>query len=114
MLFAFAFARNTLTHFVIFTQESQPGRTFGESVGGIFEMDRSDWYWSNANANGIRIRYHIFDTRPDTEFNGPPLRSNIGAGGIAMYDHSSAAFTGRAVQVVPIKPTLKPPGTMSA
>jgi len=44
----------------LFTQESHPGRTFGESVGGIFEMDSSDW------SNGIR--YHIFDTRPDTEF----------------------------------------------
>ena len=33
---------------------------FGESVGVIFEMDSSDW------SNGIR--YHIFDTRPDTEF----------------------------------------------
>ena len=30
-----------------------------ESVGGIFEMDNSDW--------SSRIRYHIFDTRPDTE-----------------------------------------------
>jgi hypothetical protein len=32
----------------------------GQSVGGIFEMDSSDW------SNGIR--HHIFDTRPDTEF----------------------------------------------
>ena len=38
-----------------------PGRTVGESVGGIFEMDSSDW------SNGIR--YQTFDTRPDTEFN---------------------------------------------
>ena len=45
----------------LFTQGSRPGRTLGESVGGIFEMDNFDW--SN------RIRYHIFDTRPDTEFN---------------------------------------------
>ena len=44
----------------LFTQGSRPGRTFGESVGGMFEMDSSDWL------NGIR--YHIFDTRPDTEF----------------------------------------------
>ena len=37
------------------------GRALGESVGGIFEMDSSDW------SNGIR--YHTFSTRPDTEFN---------------------------------------------
>ena len=43
----------------LFTHGSRPGRTFGESVGGILEMDSSDW------SNGIR--YHIFDTRPDTE-----------------------------------------------
>ena len=44
----------------VFTQGSQPGRTIGEAVGGIFEIDSSDW--SN------RIRYHAFDTRSDTEF----------------------------------------------
>ena len=44
----------------LFTQGSQPGRTFGKSVGGIFEIGSSDW--SN------RIRYHIFDTTSDTEF----------------------------------------------
>ena len=44
----------------LFTQGSRPGRTVGESVGGILEMDSSDW------SNGIR--HHIFDTRPDTEF----------------------------------------------
>ena len=44
----------------IFTHGSRPGRTVGESVGGIFQMDISDW------SNGIR--YHSFDTRPDTEF----------------------------------------------
>ena len=44
----------------LFTQGWRPGRTFGESVGGILEMDSSDW------SNGIR--YHIIDTRPDTEF----------------------------------------------
>ena len=44
----------------LFTQGSRPGRTVGESVGGIIEMYSSDW------SNGIR--YHIFDTRPDTEF----------------------------------------------
>ena len=44
----------------LFTQGWRPGRTVGESVGGIFEMDGSDW------SNGIR--YHTFDTRPDTEF----------------------------------------------
>jgi len=44
----------------LFTQGRRPGRTVGESVGGIFEMDSSDW------SNGIR--YHIFETRPDTEF----------------------------------------------
>jgi len=46
----------------LFTQESRPGRTVGESIGGIREMDRSDW------SNGIR--YHIFYTRPDTECKG--------------------------------------------
>ena len=44
----------------LFTQGQRPGRTFNESVGGTFEMDSSDWL------NGIR--YHIFGTRPDTEF----------------------------------------------
>ena len=44
----------------LFTQGKRPGRTAGERVGGIFEMDRSDW------SNGIR--YHTFDTRPDAEF----------------------------------------------
>ena len=44
----------------LFTQGCRPGRTVGESVGGIFGMDSSDW------SNGIR--YHTFDTRPDTEF----------------------------------------------
>ena len=44
----------------LFTQGSRPGRTVGESVGGILEMYSSDW------SNGIR--YHVFDTRPDTEF----------------------------------------------
>jgi hypothetical protein len=45
----------------LFTHGSRPGRTVGESVGGIFQIDMFDW------SNGIR--YHIFDTRPDTEFN---------------------------------------------
>jgi len=49
----------------LFTQGWRPGRTVDESVGGIFEMDSSDW------SNGIR--YHTFDTRPDTEFK-PSLR----------------------------------------
>jgi hypothetical protein len=44
----------------LFTQAWRPGRTVGESVGGICEMDSSDW------SNGIR--YHTFDTRPVTEF----------------------------------------------
>ena len=44
----------------LFAQGSQPGRTVGESVGGILEMASPDW------SNGIR--YHITDTRPDTEF----------------------------------------------
>jgi hypothetical protein len=43
----------------LFTQGSRSGRILGESVGGSLEMDSSDW------SNGIR--YHIFDTRPDTE-----------------------------------------------
>jgi len=44
----------------LLTEGSRPGRTIGESVGGILEMDSSDWL------NGIR--YQTFDTRPDTEF----------------------------------------------
>jgi len=44
----------------LFTQQLRPGWTFGESVGGSFEMDSSDW------SNGIR--YQAFDTRSDTEF----------------------------------------------
>jgi len=44
----------------LFTQGWRPGRTFGESVGAISEMDSSDW------SSGIR--YHTFVTRPDTEF----------------------------------------------
>jgi hypothetical protein len=44
----------------LFTEGSRPGRTFGEAVGEIFEMDSSDW--SNA------LRYHTIDTRSDTEF----------------------------------------------
>jgi len=44
----------------LFTQGWRPGRTVGESVGGMFKMDSYDW------SNGIR--YHTFDTRPDTEF----------------------------------------------
>jgi len=42
------------------TQGSRPGRNAGRSVGGIVELDSSDW------ANGIQ--YQTFDTRPDTEF----------------------------------------------
>jgi hypothetical protein len=44
----------------LLSQPSRRSRTVGEPVGGILEMDSSDW------SNGIR--YHIFDTRPDTEF----------------------------------------------
>jgi len=44
-------------------QVSRPARTVGEAVGGIFEMDSSDW------SNGIR--YHTFDTKSDTEFKTP-------------------------------------------
>jgi len=44
----------------LLTQGSRPGRTVGEAVGGILDMDSSDW------SNGIQ--YHIIDTRPDTEF----------------------------------------------
>jgi len=43
------------------TQGWRPGRTSSESFGGTSEMDNSDW------SDGSR--YHIFDTRPDTEFN---------------------------------------------
>jgi len=38
----------------LITRGSRPGRASGESVGGIFEMDSSDW------TNGLR--YHTFDT----------------------------------------------------
>jgi len=44
----------------LFTQGSRPGRTLGGLVGGIYEMDRSDW--------SCGIRYQNFDTRSDTEF----------------------------------------------
>jgi hypothetical protein len=47
----------------LLTQGSRPGRTFGESMSENFELDSSGW------SNGIR--YHIFDTRPDTEFKVP-------------------------------------------
>jgi len=40
---------------------SQPGRTVGESIDGILEMASSDWSYG--------IRYHIINTRPDTELN---------------------------------------------
>ena len=43
----------------LFAQGSRSGRTFGESVGGILEMESSVW------SNGIR--HHVFYTRPDTE-----------------------------------------------
>jgi hypothetical protein len=43
-----------------FTQGSRSGRTVGESVGGMFEMDCS--YGSN------RLPYYKVDTKPDTEF----------------------------------------------
>ena len=39
----------------------RPGRTVGESVGGVSEVDSSD------GSNGFRFRYHAFDTRSDTE-----------------------------------------------
>ena len=48
----------------LFTQGSRPSRTFGESIGVIFEMDSYDWHWYWSNA----FRYHIFNSRPDTEF----------------------------------------------
>jgi len=44
----------------IFTHDSYPGRTVGKPVGGIFEMDSTDW------SNGIRQR--TFNAKPDTEF----------------------------------------------
>ena len=44
----------------LFTQESQPGRSFGDSVDGIFALDSFDW------SNGLR--YHNFDTRSDAAF----------------------------------------------
>ena len=42
----------------LFTQGSQAGRTSGESVGGIFEMESTDW------SNGIR--YHLLAPSPST------------------------------------------------
>jgi hypothetical protein len=44
----------------LLTQGLRPGRTDGQPVGGIFKTDSSDW------SNGIR--YHIFDTIPNTKF----------------------------------------------
>ena len=44
----------------LLTQGWQPGRSFGEAVGGILAMDSSDW--SNV------IRHYTLDTRSDTEF----------------------------------------------
>ncbi len=47
----------------LFTQGSRPGRTFGDSVGEVFEVgNTSDW------SNGYRCRYLNFDTRSDAEF----------------------------------------------
>jgi hypothetical protein len=43
----------------LLTQESQPDRTFGESVSGTFEMDSSD--------ESNEFRYQAFDTRSDTD-----------------------------------------------
>ena len=65
----------------LFTQGSQPGRTVGESVGGILEMDSSDW------SNGIQ--YLIIDTRPDTEFNPHRLIS---------IDSSSKKYSHQSIQ----------------
>jgi hypothetical protein len=72
----------------LFTQGSRPGRTLAESVGGIFAMDSSDW------SNGIR--YHIFDTRPDTEFKWA----------VAMPAIHSGDHTTRDVMVDEVGPTL--------
>ena len=52
----------------LLTQGRRRRRTVGEPVGGILKMDSSDW--SN------RIRYHIFDTRLDTEFKSQQSRNN--------------------------------------
>ena len=38
----------------LFTQESQPGRIFGESVGGMFALDCSDWC-TRIESNGLRF-----------------------------------------------------------
>jgi len=38
---------------------------FGELVGEMFALDGSDWYWYWSN----RLRYHNFETTPDTQFN---------------------------------------------
>jgi len=45
----------------LLTHESRPGRISAGRRGQIFDLDCSDW------SNGLR--YHNFDTRPDTEFN---------------------------------------------
>jgi len=52
----------------LFTQRSRPSRTSGESVGGILETDNYDV------SEGLR--YHVFDTRPDTEFD-PTLNTCV-------------------------------------
>jgi len=45
----------------LFAQESQSGRIFGESVGGIFDLDCSDWLKG--------LRYNNIDTKPEAKFN---------------------------------------------
>jgi hypothetical protein len=102
----------------LLTQGSRPGWTVGESVGGNFKMDSSDW------SNGIR--YHVFDTTSDTEFNsrteGPKCVALRGkkylSGPTGWTPHPApgsagdpwSAPPGEAVQLDPIKPLLKAPG----
>ena len=50
----------------LFTEGWRPGRTVGESVGGILEMDSSD------GSNGIRC--HIIEPDPTLSLN-PKARS---------------------------------------
>jgi len=46
----------------LFTQGSRRGRSSGDLVGGVFDLDGSNW--SNS------LRYHNFDIKPDTETEG--------------------------------------------
>ena len=70
----------------LLTQGSRPGRTFGESVGGVLEMDSSDW------SSGIR--HHVFVTRSDTEFKDKLAFGNtfVLSLKVSQMSHEATAF----------------------